>query len=207
MLKNQPVESFLNQLAANSATPGGGGVAALNGALAASLVSMVCRLTIGKKKYAEVDAEMQSILQRAEDFRAKLTAFIDEDVSAFNAVMAAYGLPRETDANKEMRGAAIQAALKTATIVPLETSRTCAAVIELSRTVAKKGNTNAASDAGSAAQSALAGLRSAALNVKINLESLKDAQFVQETQADLEQIITGQDAIVAEIYQSVQSKF
>lgn len=207
MLKNQPLESFLNQLAANSATPGGGGVAALNGAMGASLVSMVCRLTIGKKKYADVDVEMQSILQNAEVLQAKLSALIDEDVSAFNAVMAAYGLPRETDADKAARGEAIQSALKTATLVPLETTRACAEVINLSKVVAVKGNVNAASDAGSAAQSALAGLRSAALNVSINLGSLKDEQFVRETQADLAQIMTGQTETVAEIYRHVQSKF
>ncbi len=207
MLTKETVESFLDQLAADSATPGGGGVAALNGALGASLVSMVCRLTIGKKKYADVSAEMWDILQKSETLRTQLTTLIDEDVSAFNAVMTAFGLPRETDTDKKARTDAIQSALKNATIVPLETARACATVIELSKIVAEKGNANAASDAGLAAQSALAGLRSAALNVKINLGSLKDEQFVSKTQADLVEIMAEQDADVAEIYRNIQSRF
>ena len=207
MLQKETIESFLDQLAANSATPGGGGVAALNGAMGASLVSMVCRLTIGKKKYANVEAEMKNVLQDAETLRTQLIALINEDISAFNQVMAAYGMPRENDADKKARSIAIQNALKDATIVPLETTRACAAVIALSKIAAKKGNTNAASDAGSAAQSALAGLRSAALNVEINLGSIKDEQFVAEKQADLAQIMDGQNEIVAEIYRHVQSNF
>ena len=205
-MEHQTVQAFLDSLAGDSATPGGGGVAALNGAMGAALVSMVCRLTIGRKKYAEYDAEMREILEKSESLRTALTALMAADVAAFDGVMAAFGMPKATDAEKSTRRQAIQSALKEATRVPLETARACAAVIALAKPVAEKGNVNAASDAGSAAQSALAGLNSAALNVKINLASLKDEAFVSETAAALARIVDGAAATAAEIYATVESR-
>ncbi len=205
-MEKQSITAFLDALAGDSATPGGGGVAALNGAMGAALVSMVCRLTIGRKKYAEYDAEMRDILEKSEALRAKLTALMAADVAAFDGVMAAFGMPKDTDAEKSARRQAIQSALKEATRVPLETARACAAVISLAKPVAEKGNANAASDAGSAAQSALAGLNSAALNVKINLASLKDETFVAETAAALTDITTGAAETAAAIYATVESR-
>lgn len=205
-MKEQSLQSFLDLLASNTPTPGGGGVAALNGAMGAALVSMVCNLTIGKKKYAAVEAEMQEILQQSEALRAQLADMVAKDVAVFNKVMAAYGLPRQTDTDKQVRSDAIQAALKGATLVPLETARACAKVIALTKPVAERGNINAASDAGSAAQAALAGMNSAALNVYINLGSIKDGAFVAEKQAALEKILKNQADRVAEIYTLVKSR-
>ena len=99
-IKDTAIEPFLDQLASSAATPGGGSAAAIIGAMGAALVSMVCNLTIGKKKYAEVEGEMQDVLAKTEALRQKLTGMIQDDVKAFDAVMGAYGMPKETDADK-----------------------------------------------------------------------------------------------------------
>ncbi len=126
--KNTAIEPFLDALASSKATPGGGSAAAIIGAMGAALVSMVCNLTIGKKKYADVEGEMKEVLHKAEALHHKLTGMIEDDVKAFDQVMGAYGMPKETDAEKAARDKAIQAALKQATDVPL---RCCHAVREV----------------------------------------------------------------------------
>ncbi len=179
MTKNNTIAKFLDELASEQPTPGGGGAAAIMGAVGAALVSMVANLTIGKKNYEAFDAELKATNTAAEKVRAELTAAIDEDVVAFNAVMGAYGLPRGTDEEKAARAAAIQAALKQATDAPLRAVKACHEVIKLSAVVADKGNVNVISDAGVAVLAANAGLRSAALNVYINAKSIKDREFVE----------------------------
>ena len=206
MVQDQSVQQFLDALAGNDATPGGGSAAAINGAMGAALVSMVCNLTIGKKKYAEVDAEMRATLEKSEKLRAALTQMVTTDAEAFDKVMAAFGLPRQTDEEKAVRAGAIQNATKEATLVPLAVARSCAEVIALGKPVAEKGNINAASDAGVAVLLAQAGLKGAALNVLINLGSLKDKTFVAEKEAELNDILAGQDALTEEIYQLVKSR-
>ena len=119
MIKQSAIDKFLDDLASQNATPGGGSAAAIIGAMGAALVAMVCNLTIGKKKYADVEGEMRALLERAEALRHRLTGMIEDDVKAFDAVMGAYGMPKETDAEKASRSAAIQEALKLATDVPL----------------------------------------------------------------------------------------
>jgi formiminotetrahydrofolate cyclodeaminase len=179
MTKNNTIAKFLDELASEQPTPGGGGAAAIMGAVGAALVSMVANLTIGKKNYEAFDAELKATNAEAEKVRAELTAAIDEDVVAFNAVMGAYGLPRGTDDEKAARAAAIQAALKQATDAPLRAVKACHEVIKLSAVVADKGNINVISDAGVAVLAANAGLRSAALNVYINAKSIKDREFAE----------------------------
>ena len=131
MIKQAAIEKFIDELASQNATPGGGSAAAIIGAMGAALVSMVCHLTIGKKKYADVEDEMKALLARAEALRHKLTSMIEDDVKAFDAVMGAYGLPKETDAEKASRSAAIQEALKLATDVPLRCCQAAREVIDL----------------------------------------------------------------------------
>ena len=179
MTKNNTIAKFLDELASEQPTPGGGGAAAVMGAVGAALVSMVANLTIGKKNYEAFDEELKEARAKAEALRAELTAAINEDVDAFNAVMGAYGLPREGDEQKAARAAAIQAALKQATDAPLRAVKACHEVIKLSAVVADKGNVNVISDAGVAALAANAGLRSAALNVYINAKSIKDREFAE----------------------------
>ncbi|SEO85869.1 methenyltetrahydrofolate cyclohydrolase [Methylobacterium sp. ap11] len=200
------IRGFLDGLASERPTPGGGGAAAISGAMGAALVSMVCNLTIGKKKYAEVEAEMIATRDRAEGLRARLTGMIAEDVSAFNAVMGAYGLPKATDEDKAARAAAIQDALRLATDVPLACARTCRAVIDLCEGVAERGNLNVVSDAGVAVLAAQAGLRSAALNVYVNAKAIEDRTFAEGRLADLARALDGADALTERVYGLVKAK-
>jgi formiminotetrahydrofolate cyclodeaminase len=205
-IKDKSIQQFLDELASKSATPGGGSVAALMGAQSAALTSMVCNLTIGKPKYAEVEAEMQALLQQSEALREKLTALIKADVDVFNRLMAAYGLPKETDEEKVARSEAIQTVLKAATEVPLDCARACAEAIELSRCAANKGNPGVISDAGAAVMAGYGGLKSAALNIYINTGSLKDRPYAEAKLAELETILKDVDVAVEEIYQMVKTK-
>ena len=190
MFKHQSLQAFLDQLASPSATPGGGSAAAIMGAMGAALVSMVANLTLGKPKYQAVEAEMQEILARAELLRAKLTQAMEEDIAAYNQVMATYRLPQKTEEDKARRQLARQSALKTATLVPLNCARLCAEVLELCRQAAEQGNANAVIDAGIGALAAQAALRACALNVAVNLKALGDASFAQACRSELEQILS-----------------
>lgn len=183
---SETIQPFLDDLAVGKATPGGGSAAAAAGAMGAALVSMVCSLTIGKKKFAGVEQEMIETREKAESLRAELIGLINEDSEAFAAVMNAFRLPKETEEEKLTRELAVQAATKRATLSPLATARACADVIELCQTVAKKGNPNAISDAGAAAACAQAGLKAASLNVLINLPAINDREFVATQQAELD---------------------
>ena len=206
MPKSQTIRAFLDELASESPTPGGGGAAAATGAMGAALVSMVCNLTIGKEKFAAVETRMKDILAKAEALRVKLTDLMAEDVAAFDAVMAAYRLPKDTPDDKTARSAAIQEAAKTAALTPLATARSCAEVIELAQSAAELGNPNVLSDAGVAALCAQAGLKGAALNVFINLGMIKDQTFVSQCQAELEQLLISHVALADEIYELVRGK-
>lgn len=206
MSNNQTMQAFLDELASAAPTPGGGGAAATVGAMGAALVSMVCNLTVGKEKFAEVEAQMKDILGQSEALRAQLTQMIELDVAAFDTVMAAYRLPKGSDEEKAARTAAIQQASKEATLVPLAVARACAEVIALCRATAEMGNPNVISDAGVAVLCAQAGLKSAALNVLINLGAIKDQAFVAQYKTELEDLLTGQDELVNGIYELVKNK-
>lgn len=205
-LETESLQGFLDNLASSAATPGGGSAAAINGAMGAALVSMVCNLTIGKKKYAAVEAEMTAILTQSEALRHNLIKMMAEDVAAFDAVMAAYKLPRASDEEKAARKAAIETATKEATRVPLKAARACAKVIALSKPTAQMGNRNVISDAGVGAMSALSGLQSAALNVYINLGALQDRDFAAQAEAELNEILAGQETLASEVYALVKAK-
>ncbi|MCP4637884.1 MAG: cyclodeaminase/cyclohydrolase family protein [Methyloversatilis sp.] len=205
-IKDKPVTAFLDELASSAATPGGGSAAAIMGGMGAALVSMVCNLTIGKKAYVEVEGDMKDLLAKAEALRARLTDFIRADVEAFDGLMAAYGLPKDTDEQKAARSAAIQEGLKKATDAPLACARACADVIALSRVAAEKGNTNVVSDAGVAALAAVAALRSAALNVDINVPSIKDADFAASRRAETDALLAKWVAEADRVVEVVKSK-
>ncbi|MGJ0483428.1 MAG: methenyltetrahydrofolate cyclohydrolase [Methylomicrobium sp.] len=205
-IKDQSLETFFNELASKAPTPGGGSAAAVMGAQSAALTSMVCNLTIGKPKYAEVEADMQALLEKSEALRERLTAMIKADVDVFNRLMATYGLPKDTDEQKTARSAAIQDVLKEATEVPLACARACREVIDLSRIAAEKGNTGVISDAGVAAMAGYGALKSAALNVYINAGSLKDRIFADAKLRELEALLQGSEADTEEIYQIVKAK-
>lgn len=205
-IKDKSVATFLDELAGKAATPGGGSAAAVMGAQSAALTSMVCNLTIGKSAYAEVDAEMRALLAKSEALREQLTGMIKADIDVFDRLMAAYGLPKETDEQKTSRSAAIQAILKDATDVPLACAHACAEAISLSRIAAEKGNKGVISDAGVAVMAGYAALKSAALNVYVNAGSIKDRSFADARLAELEVILNGADIVVEEIYQLVKGR-
>ena len=204
--ENATIQTFLTELASAAPTPGGGGAAAISGAMGAALVSMVCNLTIGKKKYVEVEAELKEVLAKSEGLRVVLTGMIGEDVQAFDAVMGAYGLPKATDDEKAARAEKIQAALKTACDVPLACCRACRNVIDLAAITADKGNLNVVSDAGVAVLSAYAGLRSAALNVYVNAKGLEDRDFADERLKELEELLGEAGALTEKVYSVVKDK-
>ncbi|WP_045223774.1 methenyltetrahydrofolate cyclohydrolase [Methyloterricola oryzae] len=206
MINDTSIQHFLDELASKAPTPGGGSAAAIIGAMGAGLVSMVCNLTLGKKGYEAVEADMRATLDASESLRARLSDTVRADVEAFDRVMGAYRLPKETDADKQARSEAIQAALKAATDVPLACAKDCAELIQLSRTAAEKGNRNVISDAGVAVLAAYAALKSAALNVYVNTSGIKDEAFAQERISELNAILTGAEVSTEEIYQEVKNK-
>jgi formiminotetrahydrofolate cyclodeaminase len=184
------VNGFLDEVASSLPAPGGGSVAALAGALGAALTSMVCNLTLGKKKYAAVEQDMKNILERSEDLRAQFTGLVDKDTEAFNKVMEAYALPKDSDAQRALRSAAIGEATKEATLVPLEVMKHCIDGIALVQEVASKGNSNSVSDAGVSALMLHAACEAAALNVRINLNGLSDAEFVGWKSDEVESLLS-----------------
>jgi len=205
-IKDTAVEPFLDALASQAATPGGGSAAAIIGAMGAALVSMVCNLTIGKKKYAEVEGEMKDVLAKSEALRLKLTGMIEDDVTAFDAVMAAYGMAKESDADKAAREKAIQAALKQATEVPLRCCHAAREVIDLAAIASDKGNLNVISDAGVAVLAAYAALRSAALNVFTNARMITDKIFAEAKLKELHVLLEGAESATEKAYGVVKDK-
>ncbi len=199
-MKQLAVEQFLDQLASGQPTPGGGSAAAVMGAMGAALVSMVANLTLGKKKYAEVESEVQVLLAQSEELRGQLTAALQEDVAAFDTVMAAYGLPKDTDEQKAARSAAIQAALKEATEAPLHCARLAHKVLPLTLRIAEIGNVNIISDAGVAVLAAQAALRSAALNVFVNAAAIDDKAFAQPRMDEAERLMAEGAALDAKVF-------
>lgn len=206
MIKDMTIQTFLDELASKSSTPGGGGAAAVSGAMGAALISMVANFTIDRKGYEEVSDEAKEILAKSEKLRAELTDAIKDDVDVFNRVMASYGMPKETDDEKAARSTEIQAALKEATDIPLVCAKLCKEVINLSQPIADKGNKNVISDAGVAVLAGYAGLRSAALNVYINIGGIKDKEFADDRRQQLESLMEGMDSLKEEIYELVKSK-
>jgi len=206
MIKDMTIQTFLDGLASKASTPGGGGAAAVSGAMGAALISMVANFTLGKKGYEDVKDQSKEILAKSEQLRASLTDAIKDDVDVFNRVMASYGLPKETDEEKAARSIEIQAALKAATDVPLECATLCKEVINLSQPIADIGNKNVISDAGVAVLAGYAGLRSAALNVYINIGGIKDKEFADDRRQKLESLLDGMDVLKEEIYELVKSK-
>jgi formiminotetrahydrofolate cyclodeaminase len=205
-LTDKPVTNFLDELASNAPAPGGGSVAALSGALGAALISMVCNLTVGKKGYEDVQDDIHDLLAQSEALRKELADLLEADVEAYTGYSVAAKMPRSTDEEKAERAQAMQAALKVATDVPLRIAEAAVKVMDLCMPAAEKGNKWAVSDAGVAVLMAEASLRSAALNVLINLGSLKDQEFVAERRAKLEGLLQGKGPMRDEIYDYVVSR-
>lgn len=193
-LKKLTVEGFINETASSSPAPGGGSIAALNAASSAALIAMVAQLTLGKEKYAASQEEMQEVAGKAGALKDQFLAFIDEDSSAFNKIMAAFKLSKDTDEAKKARSAAIQDATKEAALVPFKVGQTANELFALAEAVILRGNPNAVTDGAVAAMNARAAVRGAFLNVKINLGSIKDALFVEDLKKRMAEIEADVDA-------------
>lgn len=203
-VRDLPLSVFLAELGSKAATPGGGGAAALLGAVGAGLSGMVAHLTIGKKKYAAVEADMQSLLARADTLRAKLAEAIDADADAFDTLMRAYGMPKQSEQDVAARDAAIQDALGSAIAAPLDCARLCREAIDLAVEASAKGNTSVVSDGGVAVLAAHAGLRSSALNVMVNAKLLTDRTRAAATMAELDRLLDGAASLTEKTYEDVR---
>ena len=199
MSNRSSIEDLLKEISSKSPAPGGGSVAALSGCFGAALVSMVCNLTIGKKKYIEVEDEMKVIKKEAESLRKELLNLSSKDVKAFNQVITAY---KSNEDNKEIL---LQNAYKKAAEVPLDVAKDCLRVLELVEIIIKKGNKNTVSDAGVAALMASSGLNGAIFNVKVNLKSIKDDEFIKVKSERLKNLEKKRKKLFFEIMKIVDS--
>jgi len=206
MITDLSTEAFLDALASGNATPGGGSAAAVMGAMAAALVSMVCNLTIGKKGYESAEAEMKSVLGEAEALRTRLLEMVPQDIAAFDWLMAGYKLPKGTDAEESARSAAIQKGLQGATQVPLDCAVACAEVMRLTARAVEVGNVNVISDVGVGVLAGWAALRSAALNVHINAPQIKDREFAESRLAQLEELLAECGPLAEQVHDKVHGK-
>ena len=175
MLADLTIKDFLAETAGSAPVPGGGSISALNGAIAAALTEMVAHLTVGKKKYAEVEGQMKTIATEAALIRERLTEYIDKDSEAYDRVFSAFKLPHD---EQVIRTNAIQSATKEAAIVPMRVAEEIGSVMETIIYVAHKGNQNAVTDACVAMMAARTCVLGALLNVRINLTSIQDEVFV-----------------------------
>lgn len=180
MLVDLTIKGFLDKTAGSAPVPGGGSISALNGSIAAALTEMVANLTIGRKKYVEVDAQMREVAEKMAQVREALAADIDRDSDAYDKVFAAFKLPKETDEEKAHRSNVIQEATKEAALVPMSVAENAAAIMDTIAYVAHNGNQNAVTDATVAMMAARTCVLGALLNVRINLSSIKDEAFVKE---------------------------
>ncbi|HET9589469.1 MAG TPA: glutamate formimidoyltransferase [Anaerolineales bacterium] len=198
--------SFLEELASSTPTPGGGSAAAYAGAMGAALVAMVAGLTIGKKNYASVEAGMQAIRVMAEKLRKELTLAVDDDAGAFEAVMGAYRLPKETEEQQAARAGAIHTAMLNAAHVPLHVWQDAVKVMELAVKCAKEGNVNAISDAMSGFSLSRAALTAAGYNVKVNLNSLEDKSVGEKLLSELKELESKADELEKEIRKTMEER-
>jgi glutamate formiminotransferase/formiminotetrahydrofolate cyclodeaminase len=204
--QKEGLDDFLREVASSSPAPGGGSVAAVAGSLGAALCSMVCGLTIGKKKYAEFEEELKTVLEKSESLQKELKELIAKDAESFNAVMDARKLSQRNEEEIARRLNAIQEATKKAALVPIEVMEKSLEVLNLSKLVAQKGNPNVISDAGVSALMARAAIEGAYLNVRINLPSIEDEGFVVSTRGKAEKIKEEAESLSQEIRRIVDGR-
>lgn len=196
------IDKFLAELASSAPTPGGGGAAALCGALGIALGNMVGNLTQGKKKYADVQEDITALNSRAEALRADFAALIDADAEAFAPLSRAYSIPKDAPGRDEI----MESALLRAAEPPLEIMRKCAEALDVIADYAAKGSALAVSDAGCAAALCGAALQAAALNVRINTKSMKNRAAAEEIDAETDELLQKYSTIAQEIYKRVYGR-
>jgi formiminotetrahydrofolate cyclodeaminase len=196
---SEPLQTYLDHAASNRPAPGGGSVSACVGALGAALVSMVCNLTLGTEKFADVEPEIQKIVAGTEDCRARLEKLLQEDTTAYSGVIQAYKLPKETDEEIKARKAAVQAGLIIAANVPLDICKVAVEVCRWSKAAAELGNPGAVTDAGIGAILGEAAVVGGALNVRINLGSIEDCDYVETAQKVIDELQSEAKALREEV--------
>ncbi|WP_297113724.1 cyclodeaminase/cyclohydrolase family protein [uncultured Porphyromonas sp.] len=187
-LTDLTVKGFLDTTAGKDPVPGGGSISALCGSIAAALTEMVAGLTIGKKKYAEVEEQMKQLVERVQEIRQQLILDVDRDSEAYNVVFAAFQMPKDTDEQKAARSAQIQEATKIAANVPMEVARRVYSLLSDIEEVVSNGNQNAVTDGCVAMMSARNAIIGALFNVRINLTSIKDEQYVADMTAEADRL-------------------
>ena len=197
------VTAFTEELASPAPVPGGGGASALAGAIGISLGDMVGELTTGKKKYADVEEDIQALMKRAQALRVKLLGFVDGDAEAFAPLAKAYGIPKDDPT----RGAVMESALQVACSVPMDILRTCADAIDIIGEFAAKGSRLAVSDAGCGAVCCKGALQAASLNVFINTKTLKNREIAEEMNAKALGMLDKYGAMADEIFETVKAGF
>lgn len=195
---------FVEVLASKSAVPGGGGAAALVGSIGMALGSMVCNLTIGKKKYAEYEESVKEILVKASEIEKKLLSMIDEDAENFLPLSKAYGLPTSTEEEKKIKEETMENALKVACEVPINIVRVCFDAIKLHEGLVDKGSRLAISDVGVGVQCLRAAILSGQLNVVININSIKDIEYVEKVRNEVNNLVEEGVKICDEVYAKVE---
>lgn len=195
---------FVEVLASKAAVPGGGGAAALVGAIGTALGSMVCNLTIGKKKYADFDESNKEVLKIATEIQAEFLKMVDEDADEFLPLSKAYGLPSATDEEKKIKEDTLEDALKNACGVPIKIVRTCYEAIKLHEMLVDKGSKLAISDVGVGVQCLRAALISGKLNVTININMIKDAEFVKSVKEETDRLVEDGVKLADKVYLRVE---
>jgi formiminotetrahydrofolate cyclodeaminase len=199
-------KEFVEKVASEAPAPGGGSVSALAGALAAALCAMVARLTLGKEQYQGTWQEMEHVRDSADGLMRRMLELVDEDTAAYNQVLGAFRLPKDTDAQRTARLAAIQSATKKATAVPMETLRSVAAVLPLAEAAVERGNPNCLSDAGVAAHLIRAAASGAAYNVRINLSGLDDRSFSAQMKVETAELLSKVMGSVAKLQEALNKR-
>ena len=206
MMLEQKTTEFLEVLSSAEPVPGGGGASAAVGAFASALGMMVANLTVGKKKYADVEEEIIEIRGRLEELREELVKLTDKDAEAFEPLSRAYGLPKETPEQKEEKEKVMEKALYEASVVPLQIMQTVSKVMELLKVLGEKGSRIAVSDVGVAVLFARAALEGASLNIYINTRLMKDRETAEKMNKESDDMIAEARKLQEEIYAGVLEK-
>jgi len=199
---NKPCDEFIEVLSSKAAVPGGGGASALVGAVGIALGAMVGNLTLGKKKYADVEADIVELLEKAAALQTELLRLVDEDAVVFEPLSKAYGIPKEDPTREQV----MEDALKLACTVPMDIMRLCARAIELHDEFAKKGSVLALSDAGVGAIFCKSALQGASLNVFINTQSMLDRKYAGSIEAEADAILGKYTVMADDIFNSVTGR-
>lgn len=199
-------QEFVAKVASEAPAPGGGSVSALAGALAAALCAMVARLTLGKEKYRDTWQEMEQVRDSADALMRRLLELVDEDTAAYNEVLSALKLPRDTEAQRTARQAAIRSATQKATAVPMETLRNVTGLLALAEAAVEKGNPNCLSDAGVAAHLIRAAASGAAYNVRINLSGLDDQRVSTQMKLETTELLSRVMSGVAKLQETLNKR-